>query len=96
MLVLLLRPLRDAVTFCILEKTREPTTAEERFLVQIGWRDKGARISENWLRGFKKQALICASRKAKTRKPIVRVPHDYLPLIHFASARFNFDSFFPL
>jgi hypothetical protein len=51
MLVLLLRLLRDAVTFCILENTRESTTAEERFLVHIGWRDKGARISENWLRG---------------------------------------------
>jgi hypothetical protein len=30
MLVLLRRSL------CVLEKTREPTTAEERFLVQIG------------------------------------------------------------
>jgi hypothetical protein len=34
MLMLLLRPLRDAVTFCILEKTRGPTTTEKRFRVQ--------------------------------------------------------------
>ena len=33
-LVLLHRPLRNAVTFCILEKTREPTTTEERLRVQ--------------------------------------------------------------
>jgi hypothetical protein len=32
--MLLLRPLRDAVTFCILEKTRDPTTTEKRFRVQ--------------------------------------------------------------
>jgi len=28
MLMLLLRPLSDAVTFCMLEKTRDPTTTE--------------------------------------------------------------------
>ena len=33
-LVLLLRPLRNAVTFCILEKTRDPTATEERLRVQ--------------------------------------------------------------
>jgi len=34
MLVLLLRPLRNAVTFCVLEKTRDPTTTEEGARVQ--------------------------------------------------------------
>jgi hypothetical protein len=33
-LVLLLRTLRNAVMFCILEKTRDPTTTEERVRVQ--------------------------------------------------------------
>jgi hypothetical protein len=33
-LILLLRPLRDAVTVCTLEKTRDKTTTEERLRVQ--------------------------------------------------------------
>jgi hypothetical protein len=33
-LVILLRPIRNAVTFCILEKTRDLTTTEERLRVQ--------------------------------------------------------------
>jgi hypothetical protein len=87
MFLRLRRTVRNAETFCALEKTGKPTTPEERRRVQLsGWR------SEFWCIDLKTGINLCVSYKRKLVNGIVRIPTDYLTLIHSASASFHFYS----
>lgn len=72
-MLLFLRPSLDIVTFCAIEKIREPTTAEKRHR-ERSHRNRKKRIQAKTISQIEKHALICASRNTRPRKLNARIP----------------------
>jgi len=73
MLLLLHRSLSDIVTFCAIEKMREPTTAEKRHRERSHCNRK-ERIQAKTISQIEKHVSVCASRYTRPRKLTAHIP----------------------